>query len=143
MQWYFIIICGMVIFLECLDVLSNSVTIDTYVKWLPRLSISKGTDKVTYVFSIFFHWHISNFYLYIISPPSVCDRDLLSCNYFLQCYKNCCIVETINPRIWYKAMWDPAPFTFTRWVKCEIRNRRNADNIHWTWIFPQNTDNLH
>ena len=46
----FIIMCEMVIFLEFLDIPSDSVPVDTYVKWIPRLYILKGVDKVTCFF---------------------------------------------------------------------------------------------
>ena len=41
--------CGMVIQLVCLDVPSEPVSIDTYIKWLLRISISRSIDKVTCV----------------------------------------------------------------------------------------------
>ena len=44
----------MVILLECVDFLSDSVAIYTYVKWIPILSISHGIDKVTCVFQFAF-----------------------------------------------------------------------------------------
>ena len=46
--------CDMVIHLECIYVPYESDAIDTYVKWLIRLSISKSIDKVSGVFQFDF-----------------------------------------------------------------------------------------
>ena len=42
----------MVIILEYLDVQSELVAIDTYVNWMPGISISQGIDKVTFDFQL-------------------------------------------------------------------------------------------
>ena len=82
MQLVLIILCGVVIRLECLDVPSDSVVVDTDVKWMPRLYMSQGIDKVTCVFQFAFigifgldfiqfhlrcHFVIENWYCSLIS----------------------------------------------------------------------------
>ena len=64
----FIIICGMVIFMKFLGVPSDSVAVDTYVKYPPRISISQIIDKV----ACFFHFaFVSTFGISIIRIPSM------------------------------------------------------------------------
>ena len=40
--------------MDCIDVPSDSVTVDTYLNWLPMLYISQVIDKVTIVFKFVF-----------------------------------------------------------------------------------------
>ena len=42
--------CGTVVLLECIDVPSDLVSVDTYKKWLQGISLSQDIDKVTCVF---------------------------------------------------------------------------------------------
>ena len=116
----------MVINLKCLYLLSESVAVDTYIKWITRLSISQGINKVTFVFKFYF---VGTFFPYWINyTPLVNDR------YLVLYYKSFCIVDTINPRMWYQDMLDPdLPWFPTDTIISAIKVSNGYDLLPFPW----------
>ena len=130
--------CGTVVLLECLGFPSDSITVDTNVKKVTRLSILHSIYKITCDLQIDFF----GTFLFVIFELFLLHQFMIEtwyyANEFFQCSKSWFIVKVVNLRRLYQYMWGPELPWFQTYISIASTKGVNIDDFLHFFIRREN-----